>query len=222
MKIHKIHREGFRIIATSTFALIACTICLFSFFKYSVYLLWLLEAILLFVWGMSIAFFRMPKRTTTQLENGIISPADGEIVVVEQMNETSYFDEPRIQVSIFMSIWNVHINWAPFAGVIKKIKYDEGRFLVAFNPKSSELNERNSLVFVDAKGREVMVRQIAGVLARRIVCGVDEGNQLEVGDEFGMIRFGSRVDIFLPLDTDIKVKIGDKVKGKISVIGTLK
>lgn len=222
MKIPKIHREGFRIIAASTITVIICTICLLSVFEKNHWLLWILEAAVVFFWGMSIAFFRFPKRITTQIENGIISPADGKVVVIEQINETSHFNEPRIQVSIFMSIWNVHINFAPFKGIVKRIKYDEGRFLVAFNPKSSELNERNSLVFADGQGREVMVRQIAGVLARRIVCCVEEGDELACGDEFGMIRFGSRVDLFLPVDSDIKVKIGDKVRGRVSVIGTLK
>ena len=172
------------------------------------------------VW--SFTFFRVPtNRTTTIEENAVVSAADGEVVVIEEVEETEYFHDKRIQVSIFMSAYNVHVNWFPMNGVVSYYKYHPGKKLFAINPKSSELNERNTLVVKDDQGREVLFRQIAGVMARRIICHVDKGATAKVGEEFGLIRFGSRVDFFLPIDSEVKVKIGDKVKGKISVIAKL-
>jgi len=150
-----------------------------------------------------------------------VSAADGEVVVIEEVEETEYFHDKRIQVSIFMSAYNVHVNWFPMNGVVSYYKYHPGKKLFAINPKSSELNERNTLVVKDDQGREVLFRQIAGVMARRIICHVDKGATAKVGEEFGLIRFGSRVDFFLPIDSEVKVKIGDKVKGKITVLAHL-
>ena len=216
-----IHKKGYGVI--STVIIIAAIIVAAVFLL--IPLKWLQIAITAFcsvivVW--SFTFFRVPtNRTTTIEENAVVSAADGEVVVIEEVEETEYFHDKRIQVSIFMSAYNVHVNWFPMNGVVSYYKYHPGKKLFAINPKSSELNERNTLVVKDEQGREVLFRQIAGVIARRIICHVDKGATAKVGEEFGLIRFGSRVDFFLPIDSEVKVKIGDKVRGKISVIAKL-
>ena len=169
-----------------------------------------------------VRFFRVPiHRKTTVLEDAVLCPADGEVVVNELVDEPEYFQGQRRQISIFMSIYNVHINFFPFDGEVTYYKYHPGKFIVAFNPKSSDDNEHNTIVLKDRKGREVMVRQIAGFVARRIVCDLLPGDEAVAGDELGMIRFGSRVDVFLPVDAEVKVKIGDKVRGKETVLAVL-
>ena len=216
-----IHKKGYGVI--STVIIIAAIIVAAVFLL--IPLKWLQIAIAVFcsvivVWAFT--FFRVPtNRTTTIEENAVVSAADGEVVVIEEVEETEYFHDKRIQISIFMSAYNVHVNWFPMNGVVSYYKYHPGKKLFAINPKSSELNERNTLVVKDDQGREVLFRQIAGVMARRIICHVDKGATAKVGEEFGLIRFGSRVDFFLPIDSEVKVKIGDKVKGKISVIAKL-
>ena len=178
--------------------------------------------IAVFVSALIVRFFRIPiHRKTTIMENAVISPADGEIAANEIVME-EYFHEERRQISIFMSIYNVHINFFPFDGEVTYYKYHPGKFLVAFKPKSSTENEHNSIVIKDAQGREVLVRQIAGFVARRIVCDLEPGDASIVGEEFGMIRFGSRVDVFLPVDAEVNVHIGQKVRGKSSVLATLR
>lgn len=160
-------------------------------------------------------FFRDPKRKVPQ-EGSIYSPADGKVVVVEETTEPEYFKDKRIQVSIFMSVWNVHINWYPAAGTLSYYKYHPGKYLIARHPKSSTLNERNTLVIKTAHGREMLVRQIAGIVARRIISYGTEGKAVKLGDEIGFIRFGSRVDIFFPPGTEILVKPGQHVRGLIT------
>lgn len=216
-----IHKKGYGVI--STVIIIAAIIVAAVFLL--IPLKWLQIAIAAFcsviiVWAFT--FFRVPtNRTTTVEENAVVSAADGKVVVIEEVEETEYFHDKRIQVSIFMSAYNVHVNWFPMNGVVSYYKYHPGKKLFAINPKSSELNERNTLVVKDDQGREVLFRQIAGVMARRIICHVDKGATAKVGEEFGLIRFGSRVDFFLPIDSEVKVKIGDKVKGKITVLAHL-
>ena len=216
-----IHKKGYGVI--STVIIIAAIIVASAFLL--IPLKWLQIAIAAFcsvivVWAFT--FFRVPtNRTTTIEENAVVSAADGEVVVIEEVEETEYFHDKRIQVSIFMSAYNVHVNWFPMNGVVSYYKYHPGKKLFAINPKSSELNERNTLVVKDDQGREVLFRQIAGVMARRIICHVDKGATAKVGEEFGLIRFGSRVDFFLPIDSEVKVKIGDKVRGKITVLAHL-
>jgi phosphatidylserine decarboxylase len=179
--------------------------------------------IAVFVSALIVRFFRIPiHRKTTIMENAVISPADGEIAANEIVMEDEYFHEERRQISIFMSIYNVHINFFPFDGEVTYYKYHPGKFLVAFKPKSSTENEHNSIVIKDAQGQEVLVRQIAGFVARRIVCDLEPGDASIVGEEFGMIRFGSRVDVFLPVDAEVNVHIGQKVRGKSSVLATLR
>jgi phosphatidylserine decarboxylase len=166
-------------------------------------------------------FFRHPHKTIEINENHIIAPADGKVVVIEEAEETEYLKEKRLQVSIFMSPINVHVNRMPIAGVIKYFKYHPGKYLVAWHPKSSTENERTTVVAENKAGVQILFRQIAGALARRIKWYVEEGQQLEQGEEFGFIKFGSRVDLYLPLDAKIKVNIGDKTTGGKTVIAEL-
>ena len=217
-----IHKKGYGVITTVVIitAIIATAAFLF------IPLTWikiLVAALCLAIAFWSFTFFRVPtNRKTTIEDNAVVSAADGKVVVIEEVEETEYFHDKRIQISIFMSAYNVHVNWFPINGVVSYYKYHPGKKLFAINPKSSELNERNTLVVRDEQGREVLFRQIAGVMARRIICHVDKGADAKVGEEFGLIRFGSRVDFFLPLDSKINVKIGDKVKGKISTLAYLR
>lgn len=152
-------------------------------------------------------------------DNIILCPADGKVVVIEEVEETEYFHDKRIQISVFMSPINVHVNKNPTSGVVKFYKYHAGKFLFAWHPKSSTDNERTTIVVEDRAGRQILFRQIAGALARRIVCYVNDNKIVVQGQEFGFIKFGSRVDLFLPLDCKIKVNIGDKVVGGKTIIG---
>jgi len=166
-------------------------------------------------------FFRNPIFSITKDDKTVIAPADGKVVVIEEADETEYLKGRRKQVSIFMSPVNVHVNRMPVGGTISYYRYHAGKYLVAWHPKSSTENERTTVAVKMKNGPEVLFRQIAGALARRIKCYVKEGQVLEQGDEFGFIKFGSRVDIFLPLDAKITVKIGDVTKGGRTVIAEL-
>jgi len=181
----------------------------------------IIQALSVFLLLMALNFFRNPRRRIIENEFICLSPADGEVVVIEETQMNEYFDDRRIQVSVFMSVWNVHLNRYPVTGIVKYAKYHKGKFLLARNPKSSLENERTTTVIEDKKGREIMFRQIAGIVARRIFYKPQEGFRIRQGDEMGFIRFGSRVDIFLPLNSKINVKIGDKVQGGISIIADL-
>jgi phosphatidylserine decarboxylase len=168
-----------------------------------------------------IQFFRVPSRVFSFTDNDILCPADGKVVVIEEVTESEYFKDRRIQVSIFMSPMNVHVNYNPISGLIKYVKYHPGLFLVAWHPKSSTDNERTTMVIEHSSGKEVLFRQIAGAVARRICYYVQPGQTVKTGDEFGFIKFGSRVDVLLPLDCKINVKIGDTVKAKLTKLGEL-
>ncbi len=224
MKIHKrLHEEG-TVAILITLAVIAVTVFLVNWLWPSQtvwhYLLYAFELVVLVL---TVRFFRVPIwRKTTIEENAVLSPADGIVAANEEVLEDEYFHDKRRQISIFMSIYDVHINFFPFDGEVTYYKYHPGKFLLAFNPKSSTDNEHNTIILKDTKGREILVRQIAGFVARRIVCALEPGDEAVVGEELGMIRFGSRVDVFLPLDAEIKVKIGDKTTGKETVLATLK
>lgn len=171
------------------------------------------------VWSIILYFFRYPSRLFNGNDEQILSPADGKVVVVKEVMLNEYYGEKRMQVSVFMSPLNVHINYFPFSGMIKYFKYYPGKYLFAWAPKSSEVNERTSIVIEQSEGKNALVRQIAGALARRIVSYCKEGNEAKQGDQLGFIKFGSRVDMFLPLQTKIQVKVGDKVVGGQTVIG---
>ena len=223
-----IHKKGYGVIATvfTIMALIVIvTIMLLNAFLENTH--WTILAglivigVIVVVW--SVSFFRVPtNRKITHEANAVVSSADGEIVAIEETEEKEYFHDKRIQVSVFMSAYDVHVNWFPMDGVVSYVKYHPGKKLFAINPKSSELNERNSLVVKDEKGREVLFRQVAGVMARRIVCNIKEGDKAEVGKEFGMIKFGSRVDFFLPINADVQVELGDDITGQETVLAYLK
>lgn len=224
MKIHKrIHEEGTKAILI-TLALIAVVSFLVNWFwpRQDVwhYLLYGFELVVL---TLIVRFFRVPIwRKTTMAEDAVLAPADGVVAANEVVLEDEYFHDKRRQISIFMSIYDVHINFFPFDGEVTYYKYHPGKFLVAFNPKSSSDNEHNTIVLKDKKGREVLVRQIAGFVARRIVCDLQQGDEAVVGEELGMIRFGSRVDVFLPLDAEVEVKINHRTVGKETVLARLK
>ena len=224
MKIHKrLHEEG-TVAILITLAVIAVTVFLVNWFWLSQtvwhYLMYAFELVVLVL---TVRFFRVPIwRKTTVEDDAVLSPADGVVAANEEVLEDEYFHEKRRQISIFMSIYDVHINFFPFDGTVTYYKYHPGKFLLAFNPKSSTDNEHNTIILKDTKGREILVRQIAGFVARRIVCELQPGDEAVVGEELGMIRFGSRVDVFLPLDAEVKVKIGDKTTGKETVLAILK
>lgn len=167
-------------------------------------------------------FFRHPNRSVVIDDNHIIAPADGKVVVIEEVTETEYFKDKRLQISIFMSPINVHVNRYPISGLVKYSKYHPGLFLVAWHPKSSTDNERTTIVVEHANGQSVLFRQIAGALARRIVNYSKEGDIAKQGDEFGFIKFGSRVDILLPLSVKVQVQLDQKVKGRQTVIATFR
>ncbi|MEA2042580.1 MAG: phosphatidylserine decarboxylase family protein [Bacteroidota bacterium] len=163
-------------------------------------------------------FFRHPKRPLIPNESQIISPADGKVVVIEETQETEYFKDKRLQVSIFMSVWNIHLNRFSVSGKITYSRHKKGEFLLAKNPKSSEKNERHTVVVETDDGTEIGIRQIAGVMARRIVSYAQVGLTAVQGDELGFIKFGSRVDLFLPVGTKLNVSVGDSVRGNKTII----
>lgn len=166
-------------------------------------------------------FFRDPERTLPQGENLVVSPADGRVIVIKDIYEPAYLKQDVKQISIFLSVFNVHVNRAPISGTVQTVKYNPGKFHVASVDKASLDNEQTAMVIANGKGT-VLVKQIAGLIARRIVCYAEPGMSIRTGERYGLIRFGSRVDIFLPKDAELKVKVGDRVKGARDVIGVLK
>lgn len=178
-------------------------------------------AISILIFLMVLQFFRNPKRVIPLNNVQILAPVDGKVVVIEEVFENEYFKDKRLQISVFMSPINVHVTRYPIGGIIKYSKYHPGKFLVAWHPKSSEENERTTVVVENPFVGEVLYRQVAGALAKRIVNYAEEGQEVSQGSDSGFIKFGSRVDIFLPLNTKILVKLNDKVKGGISVIANI-
>jgi phosphatidylserine decarboxylase len=166
-----------------------------------------------------LSFFRSPRRDSFIQEKAVISPADGKIVTIEETEEKEFLQEKCIQISIFMNIFNVHINWFPVSGIVRYLQHHSGRFHAAFLPKASSENERTTIALETDCGKTVVVHQIAGALARRIVCYAKYGEKTRQCTQLGFIKFGSRVDLFVPLDTRIDVKPGQKVKGKQTILG---
>lgn len=220
----RLHREGYLIILISALILGAIQAANYLLYAYTewlwLYILLSLGVLVMFI--LIVQFFRIPSRTFVHEELDIVCPADGKVVVIEEVEETEYFNDKRIQISIFMSPLNVHANYNPISGVIKYVKYHPGLFLVAWHPKSSTDNERTTIVTEHKSGQEVLFRQIAGAVARRICYYVKSLQKVNAADEFGFIKFGSRVDVLLPLNTELSVKIGDKVQGRVTKLGTLK
>ena len=213
-----IHKEGYPTLALS--AIILGVINLLSFYLLSFDYPVITAFIVIVTVGLFIflvSFFRIPKRVPTINENAIVAPADGKVVVIEEVQADEYFTDRRIQVSIFMSPLNVHVNRNPISGEVVYNQYHKGKYLVAWHPKSSTENERHSVVY-RKDGKEILVKQIAGALAKRIVNYLQAGQKVKQTDEMGFIKFGSRVDLLLPLDAKINVKIGDKPQGGVTVI----
>ena len=216
-----IHREGFKSIAIAALLFGAINFSLFYFFSAS--LMWLCVAMFIITFALLlflISFFRIPDRVLTVRDNVIVAPADGKVVVIEETTDGEYFKDKRMQVSIFMSPANVHVNRNPVSGEVVYNQYHKGKYLVAWHPKSSTDNERHSVVI--RKGNtEILVKQIAGALARRIVNYLAVGQKVKQSEEMGFIKFGSRVDLLLPLGTTINVHLNEVVQGGVTVIATL-
>lgn len=216
--IMTIHKEGTASIAIAAVFFAVANLTSFYFLSFSSPVISsLIFIVTLGLFLFIVSFFRIPKRQYTFAENAIVAPCDGKVVVIEEVQADEYFPDRRIQVSIFMSPLNVHVNRNPVTGEVVHSKYHKGKYLVAWHPKSSTENERHTVVY--RKGdKEVLTKQIAGALAKRIVNYVQPGQQVKQNDEMGFIKFGSRVDLLLPLDAKIKVNIGDKPKGGVTVI----
>ncbi|MGJ1439029.1 phosphatidylserine decarboxylase family protein [Sphingobacterium siyangense] len=214
----KFHKEGYTTLAIAVLFIFIIN-AVADYYDAPQYAKWFIYAFSAFLFITVVQFFRSPKKVVNPQDGVILCPADGKVVVIEETEENEYFHDKRIQVSIFMSPVNVHVNRNPISGLVTFFKYHPGKFLVAWHPKSSTDNERTTVVVRDKAGREVLFRQIAGALARRIVWYVKEKDEVVQGNEFGFIKFGSRVDLFLPLGTEINVNIGDKVTGAKTIIG---
>jgi phosphatidylserine decarboxylase len=214
------HKEGYKIIIIATLFVGVGFILIESFVEIN-WLNKLAAVILLLFYVIILQFFRNPKRTTPLDDTTIIAPVDGKVVVIEEVFEKEYFKEKRIQISIFMSPLNVHVTRYPVGGTVKYSKYHPGKYLVAWHPKASEENERTTIVIENKNIGEILYRQIAGALAKRIVNYAEPKMNVIQGSDAGFIKFGSRVDLFLPLSSNIKVNLNDKVKGGEQVIATV-
>lgn len=215
-----IHKEGLKtilytLICSVTISFLILHICSFSPFS------WILSSILIIFTIFILTFFRVPNREKNGNDHLISAPADGKIVIIKEVEENEYFKGKAIQVSVFMTFFNVHVNWYPVSGEIVYYKYHPGKYVAAFYPKSSEKNERTTVVIRNKEGKEVLCRQIAGLFARRVVCYAAKGKAISAGDQEGFIKFGSRADVFLPIGSKIRVKIGDKVKGSESILAEI-
>ncbi len=214
-----IHKEGRGLVIVTT--LILGIVVFWD--KQTEGLFWLkffVTAAVIFLWIAFLQFFRLPSRVNKAKSNELVAPCDGKVVVIEEVEEPEYFKDKRIQVSIFMSPINVHANWTPIGGEVAYVKYHPGKYLVAWHPKSSTENERSTVVVKANNGKEVLFRQVAGALARRICYYVQPAQSIAQGDQFGFIKFGSRVDLYFPLGTDIRCKIGDLTTGNETVIAS--
>ena len=214
------HKEGYPSIALATLVLVLCVWLGMSIESKVLGSLPIIAGV--FLWIIILQFFRNPKRNTPKSEKGILAPSDGTVVKIEPFTDHEYFGEPRTLVSIFMSPLNVHVNRNPVSGVVNYFKYHPGKYLVAWHPKSSTENERTTTVIKTDGGVDVLFRQIAGAVARRIRWYVKTKDNVTQGNEMGFIKFGSRVDVFVPIGSDINVEIGQKVKAAESLLGVLK
>lgn len=213
----RFHREGYKIIAI-TFAIVIAGVLLSDQFIQPFWLQKTVQVVFLILLILILQFFRNPKRNTKVNPDHVIAPVDGKVVVIEEVEEPEYFQDKRLQVSIFMSPINVHVTRYALSGVVKYSKYHPGKYLVAWHPKASTENERTTIVVENKTFGGILYRQIAGALAKRIVNYAKEGEQVTQGTDAGFIKFGSRVDVYLPIGTKVNVKIGDTVKGGVQVI----
>jgi phosphatidylserine decarboxylase len=216
-----IHKEGYKILIYGFLVLLLINILVSIFVKDIMLLKWIFGIGSLILYVFLLFFFRLPTRYLEPDPGLIYAPADGKVVVIEEMDEMEYFRDKRLQVSIFMSPFNMHSNRYPVSGCIKYVEYHPGHKMVAWHPKSSELNERSTIVIETGNGTEILVRQIAGAVARRIITYARENQVVKQGDELGFIKFGSRVDIILPLGTEIEIPILQQVKANKSIIAKI-
>lgn len=218
----RLHREGFNTLLYGGIAILLLSIILWKITSNNVLLgSFLITTIV--IYGIIVNFFRCPIRLFEgETDNVIVAPADGRIVVVEEVEEDCYFHEKRLMVSIFMSLFNVHANWFPVDGTVEKVYHQNGNFHKAWLPKASEENEHADILIKTANGVEILTRQIAGAVARRIVTYANEGDNCYIDEHLGFIKFGSRVDVFLPLGTEILVKMGQSTTGNQTIIARLK
>ena len=220
MKIH-IHKEGYKILIFGLIALLVINIIVNIIWADSALIRWAFFICSFMLYIFLVFFFRLPTRLFEPDPGLIYAPADGKVVVIEETMENEYFKDMRLQVSIFMSPFNMHSNRYPVSGKIQYVCYHPGQNMVAWHPKSSELNERSTIVIKTSSGTEVMIRQIAGAVARRIVTYAKENVDVLQGDELGFIKFGSRVDLFLPIGTDVEIPILQQVKANKSIIAKI-
>jgi len=216
-----IHREGYKILFFGFVFLALLNILVGLLWPEIALLKWAFLIFSLVLYIFLLFFFRLPERSIDPVHGLVFSPADGKVVVIEETEEKEYFKDTRLQVSIFMSPFNMHSNRYPVSGKVKYVSHNPGRNIVAWHPKSSELNERTTVVIETPDGKEILVRQIAGAVARRIVTYAKNGETVKQGDELGFIKFGSRVDIFLPTGTEIEVPILQHVRANKSIIARL-
>lgn len=217
----RIHKEGYKIIFF-TFVLLVLLNSTLYYFAFNTFFFYFILAISIGIFCIILNFFKSPHcKFTGDTNNIVIAPADGTIVVTEEVFEAEYFQEKKLQVSIFMSVTNVHVNWVPVNGKVIHYSHQNGRFMAAYLPKSSTENERSTIVIERKNGDRILVRQIAGAMAKRIVTYVKEGQECHINEELGFIKFGSRVDIFLPLNTKIEVNLDQKVYGNQTIIAKL-
>jgi phosphatidylserine decarboxylase len=217
----RIHREGKNILIFLFIFLVLLNWIIIQFTGLSTILMWIMIAGSLILFLFVLQFFRHPDILVTENVEHILAPADGRVVVVEKTTEPEYLKDERIQISIFMSPVNVHVNRSPIKGKIKYFKYHPGKYLVAWHPKSSTDNERTTMVLENESGLAIVVRQIAGIMARRIRYYIKEGDKLEQGQEYGFIRFGSRLDVFLPLSARVNVKPGNVARAGKTILAVV-
>lgn len=216
-----IHKEGYKSILITAIIFAVINLLSFYFISYSLpWLSWLIFIVTLGLLLFIISFFRVPNRQLTKGDNLVICPADGKVVVIEEVFDEEYFKDKRLQISVFMSPANVHQNRNPVSGEVVYNQYHKGKYLVAWHPKSSTENERHSIVIRNAKG-EILVKQIAGALAKRIINYLTVGQKVEQSAEYGFIKFGSRVDVLLPVGTKVNVQLNEVVKGGVTVLATM-
>lgn len=220
----RINKEGYKIIGVSG---VVCLLIWWVFYRLlesdaSVVLLWSGTVFLLLFWFFIVAFFREPRRVRIHDADLVFAPCDGRVVVTENVQETEYLGREMLQISIFMSITNIHMNWVPVGGVVEYFKYHPGRFLVAWHPKSSTENERTTTVVRMPSEQQILFRQIAGLIARRIISYMKVGHAVEQNSVCGFIKFGSRVDVLVPKDSELLVEIGDPVVGSLTPIARLR
>ncbi len=216
-----IHKAGYSLLIKILLLFAAINVAVFYFIPTPA-IAWTVLIASIIIYLLIVNFFRFPNRVIFCDDNTLLAPADGKIVVIEETTEPEYFKDRRIQVSIFMNIFNVHINWFPVNGIIRYFKYHKGNFAAAYLPKSSMENERTTIVIECNNGETILMRQIAGAMAKRIVSYAPVGGKARQDQHAGFIKFGSRVDLFLPLNTKIKVKLGQKTTGSQTIIGTFK